>query len=108
MGETFDARKQTPGWDRSGFDESSWKNVDITETVGAVLQSYPCQTVQKFTEIKPVSIAEPTEGAYVYDMGTNFAGFARLKVKGKSGDKIVLRFVERTDDRHGLTRRTQG
>jgi alpha-L-rhamnosidase len=95
MGETFDARKQIIGWDKSGFDESAWKNVDVTESIDAVLQAYPCQTVQKFIEIKPVNITEPTEGAYVYDMGTNFAGFARLKVKGKSGDKVVLRFAER-------------
>jgi alpha-L-rhamnosidase len=95
MGETFDAQKQMAGWDRSGFDESAWKDVDVTETVAAVLQAYPCPTVQKFTEIKPVNVNEPKEGAYVYDMGTNFAGFAKLKVKGKSGDKVVLRFAER-------------
>ena len=32
---------------------------------------------------------------YVIDLGQNFAGFARLKVRGKPGQKITLRFAER-------------
>ena len=32
---------------------------------------------------------------YVLDLGQNFAGVARLKVAGKPGQKIILRFAER-------------
>ena len=43
-----------------------------------------------------MKITEPAEDAYVYDMGTNFAGFVRLKVRNaQPGQKIVLRFAER-------------
>ena len=31
----------------------------------------------------------------MFDLGQNFAGVARLKVSGKAGQKITLRFAER-------------
>jgi alpha-L-rhamnosidase len=96
MGETYDARKEMPGWCTADFDGSKWQPVDVTDAVGAALQAYPSVLVRQFQQIKPVSIADPEPGTYVYNMGTNFAGFVRLKVtNAKPGQKIVLRFAER-------------
>jgi alpha-L-rhamnosidase len=96
MGEIYDAGKEMPGWDTSRFDDSSWAAVAVTdnsEGIG-IVQSYPGETVQKITEIKPKKLTEPEEGVYVFDMGQNFAGWVRLKVNGKAGTKVVLRFAE--------------
>ena len=41
-----------------------------------------------------MKITEPKPGAFVFDMGQNFAGFARLAVRGPAGTKLVLRFAE--------------
>ena len=94
MGETYDARKEMPGWDRPGFDDSAWGDVTVTETVPGLLQSYPGLTVRKQLEIEPVKIAEPKEGTFVFDLGQNFAGWAQLRVNGEAGTKVVLRFAE--------------
>ncbi len=55
MGETYDARKEMPGWDSTGFNDSAWerrgRHRDNSE---GQLQSYPGVTVQKILEIKPV------------------------------------------------------
>ena len=96
MGETYDSGKEMSGWDTSSFDDSSWDKVAVTdksEGIG-VIQSYPGETVQKIMEIKPKKLSEPKEGVYVFDMGQNFAGWVRLKVNGKAGTKVVLRFAE--------------
>jgi len=96
MGEIYDGRKEMPGWDTPRFDDSSWDEVAVTdnsEGIGEV-QSYPGETVQKIMEIKPKELTEPDEGVYVFDMGQNFAGWVRLKVNGKAGTKVVLRFAE--------------
>jgi alpha-L-rhamnosidase len=85
-----------PSWDTSNYDGSSWAAVAVTEKskeIGKV-QAYPSYTVQKIMEIKPKGLTEPKEGVYVYDMGQNFAGWVRLKVNGKAGTKVVLRFAE--------------
>ncbi len=96
MGETYDARNEIPGWSTAGLDDSAWSPVDVTARIAVPIDPHPGVPVREFQTIRPVGITEPAPGAYVYDMGTNFAGFARLKVSGaEPGQKIVLRFAER-------------
>jgi len=109
MGEIYDARLEQKGWDEPGFNQSKWQNVEINGdvitgvseyangniSIKPVVQSYPANTVRMYQELKPVKISEPKKRIFVYDMGMNFAGMVRLKVKGKFGDKITLRFAER-------------
>ncbi|WP_186804781.1 glycoside hydrolase family 78 protein [Limihaloglobus sulfuriphilus] len=98
QGETYDARLETVGWDKPGFDDQLWEKPDTSEHPQIKFGSYPAQTVQVYQEIKPVSINQISQGKYILDMGTNFAGFARLKVKAPKGTKITLRFGERLKD----------
>lgn len=96
MGETYDARQEISGWSEPDLDESQWSGVDVTERIEAKIEAHPGVLVREFQEIEPVAVTEPSPGAYVFDMGTNFAGFVRLKVNGaQPGHKIVLRFAER-------------
>ncbi len=94
MGETYDARREASGWSTYLFNDSAWQPVAVTGRIEGKIQSYPGVTVQKILEIKPKARTEPGKGAYVFDMGQNFAGWVRLKVKGKAGTKVVLRFAE--------------
>ncbi len=50
--------------------------------------------MQQTGTLHPLKITQPQPGAFVFDMGQNFAGFARLKVRGPAGAKVVLRFAE--------------
>ncbi|MEN6333420.1 MAG: family 78 glycoside hydrolase catalytic domain, partial [Phycisphaerales bacterium] len=96
MGETYDARKEMPGWNTADFNDAAWKPVDVTEKIDAKIESYPGVPVRKFQEIEPVKMTEATDGVWIYNMGTNFAGFVRLRVRdAQPGQKIVLRFAER-------------
>ncbi len=94
-GETYDATKEISGWDESGFDESQWRPVQLTEKIPARLEAFPGITVQETGTLSPVNVTEPQPGVYVFDMGRNFAGVARLKLKGPRGTRVKLRFAER-------------
>lgn len=94
-GETYDSRLEMPGWDKPGFDEKDWKNVDVTENIKAKIEAYPSSPTRRFHEFKPKNITEPKKDIFVFNMGTNFAGWVRLKVRGNAGDKVQLRFAER-------------
>lgn len=93
-GEFYDARLEMPGWSEPGFDESKWKAVDTQESIAAAVEAYPGIPVRQTKELKPIKITEPKPGVFVFNMGQNFSGWARLRVKGKAGDKVVLRFAE--------------
>lgn len=93
-GETYDARLEQENWGKSNFNDDSWSKVLVMDSVTALLEAYPSQTVQKMEELKPASIVEYKPGVYIVDMGQNFAGWAKLKVQGQSGDSVVMRFGE--------------
>jgi len=95
MGEQYDARLALDGWDVPGFDDAKWDVVETGAEMQPLVQAHPGPAVGVFTEIRAVKITEPAPGAYVLDMGQNFAGVARLTVSGEPGRKITLRFAER-------------
>ena len=93
-GEVHDARLEMPGWSRVGFDDRQWLTVDTGSQISPVLQAYPGVPVRRMGELPTVKLTEPQPGKYVFDLGQNFSGWIRLKVKGAAGDKVVMRFAE--------------
>jgi alpha-L-rhamnosidase len=95
-GETYDARLECPGWDEPGCDDSHWQPVNLgSDEVHPLVQAHPGPPVRAIREFSARKIAEPKPGVFVLDLGQNFAGVPRLKVSGKPGQKITLRFAER-------------
>lgn len=95
MGETYDARRELPGWTRPGYDDSAWPSVLVAEDVQTTLCAMPHPPIRKMAEITPVRTWQVRPGCYVFDMGRNVAGWARVKVSGPSGTRVVLRLAER-------------
>ena len=60
----------------------------------SLLQVHPGSAVRKTQEIKPIKLSEPKPGKWTFDLGQNFSGWARLKVRGPAGTQVVLRFAE--------------
>ncbi|MDP2982998.1 MAG: family 78 glycoside hydrolase catalytic domain [Candidatus Latescibacter sp.] len=94
LGETYDARKEIPGWDGPAFDDSVWENASVMDKTDAPLVAQHAEPVQVVKELRPVKMTEPKPGEFVFDMGQNFAGWARLKVMGPSGTTVTMRFAE--------------
>ena len=95
MGSAYDARKEIDGWDRSGFDDSSWQPAEIATAPTAAIEPHPGNLPRRHEEIHGQQITEPTPGVYVIDLGQNIVGWAALKVRGeKPGTRITMRFSE--------------
>ncbi len=94
----YDARLEQAGWNKPGFDESSWKNVTIpaTETSMLVAQQAPPLRVER--ELTAQSITKVPNGNYVFDFGQNMVGWGKLTVSGKAGTKIKMKFAELLHD----------
>lgn len=93
-GETYDARLETPGWTEAGVDAGGWKTAATEKSIPAKFQGYMSVPVRETGILVPQKITEPQPGKFVFDMGQNFAGIVRLKVKGEAGTRVVLRFAE--------------
>ena len=74
--------------------EIKGRPVDLGFKRPAKLEAFPGLPVRATQEIKPVAITSPTNGVYIFNLGQNFAGVVRLKVKGPAGTQIQLRYGE--------------
>lgn len=93
-GETYDARRESKGWDKPGFKDADWKTVDLGAPVSPVIQANPGAPVRRTGEIPTVAVTHPKPGLAVFDYGRNFSGWTRLRIKAPSGTRVVLHFGE--------------
>ena len=96
-GETYDANKEIPGWATPEFDDSQWGKVVKLNHPKTILVASQGAPVKAIEEINPVKIVVTPKGETVYDMGQNMVGWVRLKVNGKKGDRVTLKFAEVLD-----------
>jgi len=96
-GEKYDARLEMDGWAKTGFDDNSWKKVEILKHSKDILVAPQGPPVKAIEEIKPKKLITTPKGEIVLDLGQNIVGWARMKVKGKKGDQVSLKFAEVLD-----------
>ena len=95
-GESYDARARLPGWNRSGFDDSSWHPV-AHRSVAAELLPASAPPVREHEEFAARKIQEK-DGAVILDFGQNLAGYVAFEVDGPPGREMVLRHGETLDE----------
>jgi alpha-L-rhamnosidase len=95
LGEVYDARREQKGWDQTGFDESGWKPVvSGSEAKLGPLRAQDAPPIRVTRTFKAVKLTEPKPGVFIFDFGQNFAGWARLRVRGEAGTRVRLRSGE--------------
>lgn len=95
-GVDYDARREVEGWNEPSFDDSAWNSATLHPQLPAQvkLQAYVGNTIQSRIQLKPISVSEPKPGIFVYDMGQNMVGVPEIRLKGKPGQEITLKFGE--------------
>ncbi|HDP36192.1 MAG TPA: rhamnosidase, partial [Candidatus Hydrogenedentes bacterium] len=100
MGEVHDRRMALSGWDMPGYDDAVWLTATITppEIIPERIQPHPGAPVKQFETFAARSVSEPRPGVYVYDVGQNVVGWARITLDGKPGQTIRARHAEMLQD----------
>ncbi len=94
LGELYDARLEKPGWLRPGFDDSKWKNVQVARAPAGRLSWQALPPIRVIERLEPAAVTEPRPGVFIFDFGRNFAGWARLRVRGPRGTVVRMRYGE--------------
>jgi alpha-L-rhamnosidase len=98
MGESYDARREFPGWDAPGFDDARWLPVEVCDDPGAALVATDGPAMRRHEELHPV--VEPAEikgwpsSRWIFDLGQNMVGRVRIRVSGPVGTTVILRHGE--------------
>ncbi len=90
-GEEYDARKETPGWDRPNFSDATWQMADLMDSPGGELHAQMLEPTKDTQVIKAVSIHEPKPGTYIVDFGQSFYGHVRIRASAPKGTTVTMR-----------------
>jgi len=93
-GESYDARLEQKGWDQPSFSDGTWGAVAIAAEPQAPVVAQNFQPIRANETLKTKKLTNPKPGVYIFDLGQNMVGWARLHVSGKAGTKVQIRFGE--------------
>ncbi|MFA6959701.1 MAG: family 78 glycoside hydrolase catalytic domain [Opitutaceae bacterium] len=97
-GEHYDAQLELPGWAEPAQVDNTrnlWQPVyERKWPAGLKPDPRVAEPVGPIQEITPRQVTEPAAGVYLFDLGQNISGWARLRWIGRKGQVITLRFGE--------------
>lgn len=99
MGELYDATKEIEGWNKPGLNDKLWDNVQPAPSPGGVLKAQLCEPIRIVKEFHPIAIKQAEYDAQIIDVGTNMAGWIKLKVNAPKGTRIGFYYGENEDPR---------
>jgi alpha-L-rhamnosidase len=99
MGEDYDARRELPGWDSPGFDDSGWRNAGTAEVSAIAVEPQYGTFVRRQERIPGKLMPAPDGDARrrLYDLGQNISGRVRITVRGPRGSALRIRHAEVMD-----------
>ncbi|MGO8745080.1 MAG: family 78 glycoside hydrolase catalytic domain, partial [Thermoguttaceae bacterium] len=90
-GEEYDARRELPGWATPGFNDSSWKPVQLVKPPGGKLEAQMIEPIRVTQVLEAKQILQPRPGVWMVDFGQAFYGVVKLKASGPAGTRIRVR-----------------
>jgi alpha-L-rhamnosidase len=107
-GEDYDATLEQDGWDRPGFNDTSWKKALPVREPSGLLKPESDYPVKVAEVIKCKRIFSVKDTIYTCDFGQNASGIIRFHVKGKMGQKVRITPGELLDEDSMLTQKATG
>jgi hypothetical protein len=105
-GEDFDARRLPSGWDAPGFNDHSWKSVEVAPAPAATTEPFMAPPIKALEVFRPQRIVTPTvqvaggggaQGEYTYVFPQNCSALLRFTVEGPAGKTVRFKPCEFMD-----------
>lgn len=93
-GETYDARKEIPGWAEPGFQDTDWAPAVLYEEPPRQLNNQSMPPICVVERRHPIQISRLDADTQIVDFGQNLTGWLRIRVEGNAGREIVMRHAE--------------
>lgn len=94
VGETYDACREIKDWSEPECNSGNWKPVIVASSFPPSLKAQMLPPIKKRKEIQITKYYKIRDGKYVFDLGQNFSGWNRIRVKQAKGDTIRVRMCE--------------
>lgn len=89
-GETYDARREMPGWSAPGFDDSAWKSAVPAPTPAGTMSAQLLYPVRALEEIPVVKVEKIGDDKWRFTLREAVGGVPRLRLSAKPGQAITI------------------
>ncbi|MDY2658268.1 MAG: family 78 glycoside hydrolase catalytic domain [[Ruminococcus] gnavus] len=93
-GEEYDGRLEQKGFSTPDFvEDGAWEPVVEVERPMGERRAMPIEPMRIKRIYRPVSVRKTKPGVWLYDFGTNFSGWSRIRIRrntAKAGHEIVM------------------
>ena len=96
-GEDYDTRREQPGWDSPGFDDSAWDAARVVEGPGGKLRAQSAPPIRVAKIIHADSIGRIGPGQCLVDLGENLSARPFMTVRGPAGARVTITTGELID-----------
>jgi len=93
-GESYDARLERKGWSEAGFGDAGWQQAEKIAPVTAKLEAQMIPPIRAIRTLKPERVFAGANGKWIFDLGQNIAGWARIRINAEAGTQLTLKFAE--------------
>ena len=93
-GETYDARLEKKDWNKPGFDDSKWAAAIPVTSPTEKLQAQMIPPIRAIKTLPVQKIIAGENGKWIFDLGQNIAGWAKIHVNAPAGTKLTMKFAE--------------
>ena len=112
-GETYDARLEVDGWSSPGAATGDWDAPAVLQALAGrgtegseswapegptEMRWHAAPAEQVVERLVPFTVDSPKAGVFVFDLGQNIAGYARLSVRGTAGTAVTIKYAEALSD----------
>lgn len=107
-GESYDARREQPGWSTASFDDTQWSPAKKLEAPLGELTAFAMPPIRFTKHFEPARISKISEDTWLYDFGQNMSGCVELSAAGNAGDEVQITYSELLGDDGRLDRQNIG
>jgi len=101
VGEIYDARLESPGWDEANFDDSNWNSCLIATKPTGRLESQQAPS-DKIIQTYDLRLKEqPNDSTYLFELPETVSGWAEININGSAGDYVKMQFISEEDQDYG-------
>lgn len=109
LGIVYDARREVPGWQTPGFDDTHWElitsavNLSQTKLWNASMTTTVHPPIRKIRSFAPKTVKTVATNMWTVDLGENFAGWCRYKFPSPppAGSNVTFLHAERVNLNNG-------
>jgi alpha-L-rhamnosidase len=89
-GETYDARLELPGWNRTGFDDTGWDEAAMVDPPPGALCAQMVEPIRMLEELRPASLTRTSERSWLADLGQAIYAAPWVSVTGGEGTTVRI------------------